>query len=51
VHTKVQAALHHYLNQEALTIAFQDCFVVFALVFGAAALSSVCIPAGKAKQT
>ena len=50
MHTKVQAALSHYLTQESLVVAFQDCHVVFAVVFVAAASSSVCIPGGEEKQ-
>jgi hypothetical protein len=49
LHTKVQAVLSHYLFQESLVVAFQDCFVVFALVFAAAALASACIPGGEEK--
>jgi MFS transporter, DHA2 family, multidrug resistance protein len=45
--TKAQAVLSHYLSQESLIVAFQDCFVVFALVFAAAALASLCIPDGE----
>jgi hypothetical protein len=47
---KVQAVLSHYLSQESLAIAFQDCYMVFAMVFVAAALVSVCIPGGEEKQ-
>jgi hypothetical protein len=47
---KVQAVLSHYLTREALAIAFQDCHIVFAIVFVAAALASVCIPGGEEKQ-
>ena len=50
LHTKVQAALSHYLTQESLVVAFQDCNVVFTVVFVAAALASVCIPGGEEKQ-
>jgi DHA2 family multidrug resistance protein len=48
--TKVQAVLSRYLTQESLTVAFQDCFVVFAVVFVAAALASMLIPGGDGKQ-
>jgi hypothetical protein len=51
LHTKVQAVLSHYLTQESLVVAFQDCFVVFAIVFVAAALASVCIPGGAEKPS
>jgi DHA2 family multidrug resistance protein len=44
--TKAEAALSRYLSQESLVVAFQDCFVVFALAFVAAALASLCIPDG-----
>lgn len=47
LHTKVQAVLSRYLTQESLVIAFQDCNIVFAVAFVAAALASVCIPDGK----
>ena len=50
-HTKIQAVLSQYLTQESLVIAFQDCYVVFTIVFVAAALASVCIPGGKEKQS
>jgi DHA2 family multidrug resistance protein len=50
VHTKAQAVLHQYLIQESLVIAFQDCHVVFTVVFVAAALASVCIPGGAEKK-
>jgi len=50
LHTKAQAVLSQYVTQEALVVAFQDCYIVFALVFVAAALASVCIPGGKEKQ-
>ena len=30
LHTKVQAVLSRYLDQESLVVAFQDCFIVFA---------------------
>jgi MFS transporter, DHA2 family, multidrug resistance protein len=50
LHTKVQTVLNHYLTQESLVVAFQDCYVVFAVVFVAAALASVCIPGGEEKQ-
>ena len=32
LHTKTQAVLSHYLTQESLVVAFQDCHVVFAVV-------------------
>jgi hypothetical protein len=43
--------LSHYLSQESLAIAFQDCNVVFALVFVAAALASLCIPGGEEQKS
>jgi MFS transporter, DHA2 family, multidrug resistance protein len=46
MHTKVEAVLSRYLTQQSLVVAFQDCHVVFALVFVAAALASLCIPGG-----
>jgi DHA2 family multidrug resistance protein len=49
--TKVQAVLSHYLTQEALVIAFQDCFIVFTLAFVAAALVSLCIPGGAVEKS
>ena len=48
--TKVQAVLSRYLTQESLTVAFQDCFVVFAVVFVAAALASLLIPRGRREE-
>ncbi len=51
VQTKVQAMLNHYVSQESLSVAFQDCFVVFAVVFAVAALASICIPSGKANAS
>jgi DHA2 family multidrug resistance protein len=51
LHTKTQAVLSQYLNQESLSIAFQDCFIVFTIVFLAAALAGLCIPAGEAKES
>jgi hypothetical protein len=51
LHIKVQAVLSRYLAQESLVIAFQDCNVVFAVAFVAAALASACIPGGKEKKT
>ena len=48
--TKVQAVLSQYLTQESLVVAFQDCYVVFTVVFVAAALASMCIPGGEEKQ-
>lgn len=47
LHDKVEAVLSRYLTLEALGVAFQDCFMVFALVYVVAALASVCIPGGK----
>ncbi|ETW92819.1 MAG: hypothetical protein ETSY1_41985 [Candidatus Entotheonella factor] len=47
ISAKTQAALSQYLNQESLSLAFQDCFVVFAMVFIAAAIAGLCIPGGK----
>jgi hypothetical protein len=49
--TKAHALLSRYLTQESLVVAFQDCFVVFALVFVAAALASLCIPGGDEKKS
>jgi len=51
MHTKVQAVLSDYLTQESLSIAFQDCFMVFTAVFVVAALASLCIPSGEAKKS
>jgi MFS transporter, DHA2 family, multidrug resistance protein len=51
VQTKAHALLSHYLTQESLVVAFQDCFFVFALVFIAAALASLCIPGGDEKKS
>jgi hypothetical protein len=48
--TKLQAMLSDYLTQESLSIAFQDCFMVFTAVFVVAALASLFIPGGEAKQ-
>lgn len=48
--TKAQATLNRYLTVESLGIAFQDSFVVSALVFVAAALASLCIPGGEEKK-
>jgi hypothetical protein len=45
--TKADAVLSRYLSQESLVVAFQDCHVVFALVFVAAAVVSLCIPGGE----
>jgi hypothetical protein len=50
LHTKVQAVLSQYLTQESLVVAFQDCHIVFTIVYIAAALASVCIPGGEEKQ-
>jgi DHA2 family multidrug resistance protein len=44
--TKVDAVLSHYMSQESLVVAFQDCQLVFGLGFVAAALASLCIPGG-----
>jgi len=51
LHAKVQAVLSQYLTQESLVVAFQDCNVVFTIIFVAAALASVCIPGGEEKQS
>ncbi len=51
MHAKVQALLSHYLTQESLSVAFQDCFLVFTFVFVVAAVASVCIPGGQAKAS
>jgi hypothetical protein len=51
LHTKAQAVLSQHITQESLTVAFQDCHVVFALVFVAAAVASVCIPGGETKKS
>ena len=51
LHAKAQAVLSQYLSQESLVVAFQDCHVVFTVVFVAAALASVCIPRGEEKQS
>jgi MFS transporter, DHA2 family, multidrug resistance protein len=45
--TKADALLSRYLSQESLVVAFQDCNIVFALVFVAAAVMSLCIPGGE----
>jgi MFS transporter, DHA2 family, multidrug resistance protein len=50
LHAKVQAALSHYLSLEALVVAFQDCFMVFTVVFVAAALAIACIPSSDEQQ-
>jgi hypothetical protein len=47
---KVQAALTRYLTQESLAIAFQDTFIVVTLIFAAAAIASLCIPAGMVRK-
>jgi hypothetical protein len=39
--------LTRYLSQESLVVAFQDCHIVFALAFAAAALASLGIPGGE----
>jgi DHA2 family multidrug resistance protein len=51
MHTKVEAVLSDYLTQASLSVAFQDCFMVFTSVFVAAALASLCIPGGEAKKS
>jgi hypothetical protein len=51
LHLKVQAVLSRYLTQESLIVAFQDCFIVFALAFAVAALASICIPRGEGKPS
>jgi DHA2 family multidrug resistance protein len=51
MHLKAQAVLSQYLDQESLSVAFQDCFVVFTVVFIVAVLASLCIPGGKAKAS
>lgn len=48
---KAQAMLSRHLTLESLVVAFQDCFVVFALVFVVAALASLCIPGGDEKKS
>ena len=48
---QAQAVLSQYLNQESLSVAFQDCFAVFTLVFITAALAGLLIPSGSSKQT
>jgi EmrB/QacA subfamily drug resistance transporter len=50
VHLKAQAVLNQYLIRESLVVAFQDCHVVFTVVFVAAALASACIPGGEEKK-
>ncbi len=50
-HTKAQMMLGQYLNQESLNVAFQDCFVVFTVVFLAAAIASLCIPGGESEAS
>jgi MFS family permease len=51
LHTKTQAVFSQYLSTESLTLAFQNCFVVAALIFVAAAIASLCIPGGEGKQS
>src|SRR5215510_1268424 len=51
LHTKAQAVLSQYLTQESLVVAFQDCFIVFTIIFVVAALASACIPGGEEKQS
>jgi len=51
LHAKVQAVLSQYLTQESLVVAFQDCYVVFTVIFVAAALASACIPGGEEKPS
>ena len=48
---QVQAILSRYLTVESLVVAFQDCFLVFAAAFVAAALASMCIPGGGDKPS
>lgn len=48
---KVQTVLSRYLTLESLGVAFQDCFVVFAVVYVVAALASMCIPGGEAPKS
>jgi DHA2 family multidrug resistance protein len=48
---KIQAVLSQYLTRESLVVAFQDCYVVFTMVFVAAALASWCIPGGDEKRS
>jgi MFS transporter, DHA2 family, multidrug resistance protein len=43
---KAEIELSRYLSQQSLVIAFQDCFIVFACVFVAAAVASFYIPGG-----
>jgi DHA2 family multidrug resistance protein len=47
LHDRIQAVLTRYLTLESLGIAFQDCFIVFAIVYVAAAIASMCIPGGE----
>src|SRR5262245_12449143 len=47
---KADAVLSRYLSQESLVVAFQDCHIVFTVVFVAAALASMCIPGGEEKK-
>jgi DHA2 family multidrug resistance protein len=49
--TKAQALLSQYLTQESFVVAFQDCYVVFTVIFVAAALASLCIPGGDRKKS
>lgn len=51
VQAKAQAVLGQYLNQESLSVAFQDCFVVFTIIFLAAAVASLCIPGGEPDES
>ncbi len=50
-HAKAQAMMGQYLHQESLSVAFQDCFVVFTIVFLAAAVASLCIPGGEPQDS
>ena len=49
--TKIQVALSRYLAQASLAMAFQDCFLVVALIFVAAAVVSLGIPGAQAKDS
>jgi hypothetical protein len=42
--------LNRYLTLESLVVAFQDCFIIVAWIFVAAALASLCIPGGADNQ-
>jgi hypothetical protein len=43
--------LSRYLTQESLAIAFWDCCIMVALIFVAAAVVSLCMLGGKAKES